>query len=427
MYILIPDKHLFNNKFIENKKDIILHYLKLISKYYSDKYDNIDINNQDLYVALLEIIEQPSIQMKFACKIYINLIFNNQNGGYYQSQHYLGYPYVNNNYSSYITQQQIEYENHLKNLSMQTQSNGEIEHARTELNKGLGKVSKTSVFLRHVIQTLKIATALGADIATLGMGGDEIVELIFSSIDILDLASSIGQTVEEITDPDIKKLFEINFLYGPIGVKQQLDIILNQIDGETLSNKFCSVFDNLLQPIAVVVGDIVSLMIPDDADVAGTVITETIMNAVTTKSNNAIKNLLDKLISIWNYIPYDKKTFIQEPEYASKVLWYIFASANNIILNFYNHSLSSNTVDASKIGATGIALGVLFPPAGVAFEALQAVNAVKYGIEASGMGKNIINNLFQKLIKNRMIISHVISACFSHIFTMLYLIEYCFS
>ena len=51
------------------------------------------------------------------------------------------------------------------------------------------KLLESSDKLRYVVYALKISSSLSADVATLGLGGDEVVKLMFTAVDSLALSN----------------------------------------------------------------------------------------------------------------------------------------------------------------------------------------------------------------------------------------------
>ena len=157
---------------------------------------------------------------------------------------------------------------------------------------------------------IKVGLSGAAEISSFGLGGDEAIEFAFVVLDSLLLSSDLlilfdlnkNENFQDVMNDIINLKFEgINKLNSDYdNIMKKMSIIPNDIKND-LQTKLCSIFDKLLLKIGTLFGDLLSMGIPDDSDIASLTFQHFIKENIDNNINDNIK-----YISYLNIINYQK-------------------------------------------------------------------------------------------------------------------------
>ena len=187
-----------------------------------------------------------------------------------------------------------------------------LEQIRTVLSV----ISPETEVGQAIVDVVRVASSVGAIVASYGAGGDTIINLIFIMRDVASVLVNILSVLSDFASEKrvlriIYDLFNINFEYGPYGVKCQVNYIMKKYGKETVViTRVCEIFRKLLDKLASFVGSSISLMLPNTAGVVAVVVKKIVQLA----SKGFVAVVIWQMEDLYSYIPYDKQILLQEPE-----------------------------------------------------------------------------------------------------------------
>jgi hypothetical protein len=162
----------------------------------------------------------------------------------------------------------------------------------------------------------RVSAGVGAAVATLGTGGDAILNLVFVMKDSIEVISAVMQQLIEMVDDTqalrfIYDVFNIDFRDGPFGVSCWIKFILNTYGEDSqVYISVCSFLNIILAKLADFIGSLISSMIPNSVGLVGMIVAEVMKHA----KKGAFDMAISKLNYYYNKIPADKQLLLQNPQ-----------------------------------------------------------------------------------------------------------------
>lgn len=279
--------------------------------------------------------------------------------------------------------------------------------------------------LRRVFQLIRIGGSTGGVVASLGLGGDTIVDIILLLLPVAKLGVDVAWAAQ---NPIAKKLVTIDFDGGPQAVEAKTDKILKQLNQDANSKQalkeLCVQFEGILGSVSSTFGQIVTAFIPDDFGLAGTAGEEIIMTAGSA-SYPLLRAFYEKMPKISRELLEDKKNLAK---FINTVLDLLIKKDEKWWQRLARGGLRSGAMSAATLAGLGIAVGstVLFPPA------LPIVIAVGAGAQAgnllftAGIGDDTTRKLVDEILRPRIPMSaEVISRSMALAFVTLRVLASC--
>lgn len=208
--------------------------------------------------------------------------------------------------------------------------------------------------LRYVCYAFKVATSLGADVATAGLGGEEAVGLCFTSVDAAILSSWLVWFTAQLSDESpadnvVRQTLAFDFAAGPRGVMEQADAVCASMRPEDVERiTHCAM--TLKRRFAVLVGDIISLLIPNDMGVGGALVTEMLMRLEPSGAVEALKQLI-----IWyEMIKPEHRQMIEDRGQLTDTMQAANNTVRTFVLGQYDKSLQQKGIDAATRGVVSL-------------------------------------------------------------------------
>jgi hypothetical protein len=240
--------------------------------------------------------------------------------------------------------------------------------------------------LRYVCYAFKAATSLGADLATAGLGGEEVVGLCFTSVDAAILSSWLVWFTAQLSedspaDSIVRQTLAFDFAEGPRALTAQADALCAAMRPEDVEHiTKCALM--LKRRFAVLVGDIISLLIPNDMGVGGAVVTEMLMCLEPEGAVDALK----QLISWYEMIKPEHRQMLEDRGQLVGTVQSANNSVRTYVLSQYDKSLGQKGLEAAKRGVVSV-----FIPGGI------LVNAAATAAIAGNVGRGPSAEVFDTL------------------------------
>lgn len=193
--------------------------------------------------------------------------------------------------------------------------------------------------IMYIVQTVPhIAVGISSTVVSAGAGGDVVMDVVMSILslamlagDLLFLAADSASFVIHLSKGAVsinifEQISKVNFENGIDGVKEQMEKILKPFEGNveffsSIMNISNSIF-NLLTQLGDIVGDIVSLFIPDDSGIGSAVIGALFIGLRTAAFAGQVvsQNIYLSMQKIYDLIPDKLQAILQEPKKLEKFM-----------------------------------------------------------------------------------------------------------
>ena len=199
----------------------------------------------------------------------------------------------------------------------------------------------------------RVAASIGAIVASSGLGGDTIVNLIFIFKDIVRTIYSITDSLIEfaITTSDpmamrfLYEIFNIDFRDGAFGVECWINFILEKYGTDNQAFRYiCAMFDKLLVKMADLIGSAISTMLPNTAGIAAIIIS-TILRLAESKAYSVS---IYKLMEFYEQVPRDQQMLLERPLLTKVYLDNTIKILENIIVDKLGISDGKKVADTLK-------------------------------------------------------------------------------
>jgi len=278
--------------------------------------------------------------------------------------------------------------------------------------------------LRYVCYALKVATSLGAEAGTGGFAGEEILSLTFAGVDALLVSSWLCWFLKSLSDDSpgssvIKEVVALDFAGGPEAVLERVDTICESMSPEDVEHvtKLAMV---LKRRIAVVVGDIVSLMVPNDASLSGTVVTELLIRMQPNDAGDMLRRLMD----LYGMISAEHRGVLENHDQLHSLLEAANLRVRNAVIEEYDRPADKKLKRAATRSAKLFAVG-LIPPFGPVMGAISVANLVGSAAVHNNTGRESCNTVFTTLEGNMPNIVNTIQRALGMSFGVLVLLARC--
>lgn len=350
----------------------------------------------------------------------------------------------------------------------------------------LSRITPDSTGGKTIEMMIQSIVATLATIASLGAGGDMIVNLLFTIKKGIFFVATIIRTIDNIVgtmtipeeqlqetlnlgrdidgnsdqeivdvpaqiDPNSKlfiaNLLSVDFRDGPKGVECWVKQIFKKYNNIDTSLFVCEALRPIYPALASFIANIIGGMIPD----VGVVVINSIQLAMSTKKgqNMGIKIILKLIRKFYKQIPKGVRKMLQDPILMDETITNLFTSLQDGLHDIFGHyeqerAKGEAIVDAvedavagqmeSEIEQDGSGLfRVLSAPARKVISTTGTVGkyAVKYGSKMVGLDKVIAKQLVkfdaivEIVIKYSKLLSYMISKLLAFSFTMLYVFQRC--
>ncbi|CAE8610747.1 unnamed protein product [Polarella glacialis] len=213
--------------------------------------------------------------------------------------------------------------------------------------------------LRYACYALRIASSLGADVATTGLGGQEVVKLCFVSVDALLTSSWLAWFTSSLLDDSpgsnvIRQTMALDFAGGPSAVISQVDAIcmnMNPADRVHVIQLTMA----LKRRIAVIVGDLCSMMMTKDAAVTSAMVTELLVQLQPVDASHG----LQCLVAWYGMIPEERRGILEDSDRLNELLSSATSNLGDAVQREYDLPLSRKALNASRRHAPLLAFEVV--------------------------------------------------------------------
>jgi len=201
---------------------------------------------------------------------------------------------------------------------------------------------------RYICYAMKIATSVGADLATAGLGGEEVVGLCFASVDAAILSSWLAWFTTQLLDDSlasnvVQQTLSFDFAGGPRAVMAQADAICASMRPEDVE-QVTRLALLLKRRFAVLVGDVISLFIPNDMGAGGAVVTEMLTRLKPIDAMDALK----KLIWWYELIKPEHRGLLEDRNQLTGAMQATNNSLRTLVLSEYDQPLQRKGINAFK-------------------------------------------------------------------------------
>lgn len=278
--------------------------------------------------------------------------------------------------------------------------------------------------VRYVCYALKVATSLGAEGATGGFAGEEILSLTFAGVDALLVSSWLCWFLKSLNDDTpggnvIKEVVALDFVGGPEAVLERVDAICEKMTPDEVEHvtKLAMV---LKRRIAVVAGDIVSLMVPNDAGLSGTVITELLIRMQPKDAGE----MLGRLMDLYGMISAEHRGVLESHDQLHSLLEASSHRLRDAIFKEYDRPADKKMKRACTRSAALLAVG-LIPPFGPVMGAASVANLMGSAAVHNNAGRESCNKVFTTLDGNMPNIVDTVQRALGMSFGVLVLLARC--
>lgn len=175
--------------------------------------------------------------------------------------------------------------------------------------------------IKKAFPFIKVGLSGAAEVASLGLGGDEAVELAFVVLDTLLITSDLTDIfklnevaefksiITDIINLKFEGFDKLNNDY--VNIMNKIKTLPDDINNK-LKKKLCSIFDELLLKLGTLFGDLLSMGLPDDSDITSLVFQHFIKENI----DNNIDAILKDVLTKYNKLP---KKFVELIENTDKL------------------------------------------------------------------------------------------------------------
>lgn len=275
---------------------------------------------------------------------------------------------------------------------------------------------------------LELGLSAGAIVATAGMGGDVIVKLVFTVIDVITMINWLIDLILRITDPNLMRLlmeiFNINFNGGPFDVRCWVDFVYNTYAGDPVMmggfDTMCTFYGDIRDQISEYIGKIIGGLIPNAPRALVGILTQKIVEM---SQHKLFKFIWKK----YKEVDKDLRMILENVQ----VLDQSIAAAFLYIDDFITH-LPANLDDliAGAIGTAGSFSPIPFSglTAKIAGKVVGSVVSTATSITGLDQLKTAppgMHEFFQSMAQNSTNIALAISKMLAFIFSLLYILKLC--
>lgn len=229
--------------------------------------------------------------------------------------------------------------------------------------------------LRQAKNLLQITLSSGATVASLGAGGDTIVDALFLVFSSGQMMADMGTFLYSNSD-EIVKLSQVGFVGGPVGAAQRAMAVHTSYPVEQQASAKAIIINNF-QSLLELGGAILSTFIPDDGGfiAVGASWLGSIGGAIGTAMwHNA-------LVGIYSLIPATLRAYIEDPVKLSNFLSSILDGVAAIINSDQDIWTNAKQMWKQTGWKTKLA-AVIFPPILSSHVALTVAGQTEYGRKA---------------------------------------------
>lgn len=231
----------------------------------------------------------------------------------------------------------LKYKMKFLNLKQIQNNLNNVKNTGSELNSFANKIKPFTGIIKKAFPFIKVGLSGAAEVVSLGIGGDEAIELAFVvldslliTIDLINLhnLNKIDQFRDLITDIINLRFTGFNNLitsYNNFMIKYSR---LPQDIQLTFRTRICKVFDDLLLKLSTLFGDLLSMGLPDDSDVTSLLFQQYVKENI----NNNIDGILRHIMTEYKKLP---SKFIELMENTVEL--------ENLIYNTFKIILALNT------------------------------------------------------------------------------------
>lgn len=198
----------------------------------------------------------------------------------------------------------------------------ELKTLSTKVRPFTGIINKAFPFI-------KVGLSGAAEVASLGLGGDEAIELAFVVLDSLLISSelinlynlkNIKQFTGIITDIMNLKFTGFNDLNNDYtNIMKKYNMLPVQIK-DSLKKKLCKVFDDLLLKLSTMFGDLLSMGLPDDSDITSLLFQQYVKEHI----DNDIDGILRHVVKKYESLPQNFIQLIEDNDKLEKLIYKTF-------------------------------------------------------------------------------------------------------
>lgn len=268
--------------------------------------------------------------------------------------------------------------------------------------------------LRYVCYAMKVITSIGADVSTAGMGGEEVVQCCFLSVDAALVGSWLTWLTSSLLDSSpasnvVRKTLAIKFDGGPRSIAQQADEVCQTMRPEDIE-PVTKVAMLLKRRISILVGDLVSLFIKNDFAIGGVMISELLLKLAPADASDGLR----RMVAWYECIPTDKRGLLESHERLSGLLGTTNTKLRGFVMSEYEKPLGRKVMDA------GVRQLVLLP---VPFS--QYPNLALTAALGSNAGKQSCEDTFSTLTEKMPLVASAMQKALSIAFGTLILLAHC--
>lgn len=268
--------------------------------------------------------------------------------------------------------------------------------------------------LRYVCYAMKVITSIGADVSTAGMGGEEVVQCCFLSVDAALVGSWLTWLTSNLLDSSpasnvVRKTLAIKFDGGPRSVAQQADEVCQAMRPEDVE-PVTQVAMLLKRRISILVGDLVSLFIKNDFAIGGVMISELLLKLAPIDASDGLR----RMVAWYECIPADKRGILESNDRLGGLLGTTNSKVRGFVMDQYDKPLSRKIADA------GVRQLVLLPVPFSAYPNLALTAAL-----GSNSGKQSCEDTFSTLTEKMPVVAQAMQKALSIAFGTLILLAHC--
>jgi len=268
--------------------------------------------------------------------------------------------------------------------------------------------------LRYVCYAMKVITSIGADVSTAGLGGEEVVQCCFLSVDAALVGSWLTWLTSAMLDSSpasnvVRKTLAIKFDGGPRSIARQADEVCQSMRPEDVE-PVTQVAMLLKRRISILVGDLVSLFIKNDFAIGGVMISELLLKLAPNDASDGLR----RLVAWYECIPADQRGLLENFDRLAGLLNAANTKVRGLVMDQYDKPLSRKVMDA------GVRQLVLLPVPFSAYPNLALTAAL-----GSNAGKKSCEDTFSTLAEKMPVVAQAMQKALSIAFGTLILLAHC--
>jgi hypothetical protein len=236
-----------------------------------------------------------------------------------------------------------------------------------QLSSSIQNLPSDSEIGYYIEKAIQVAAASGAAVATLGAGGDMLVNLLFTIKHALVMAARIITTINEIVemitvqhnepaqeqsdgtaekseavtkvDPDavrfLSDLLNIDFRDGPNGVECWIKQIFKLYKTDQTNIFVCNILQKIYPSLVEFISNMIGTMVPN----AGVVVSSAIVMVMNTNIGKkmAMGRVISMLKKQYKKIPKNLKKMIQDPDLLEKTMTDGFEGLQSVLRDIFKY------------------------------------------------------------------------------------------